>query len=442
MEHLENDMDDLFQKAGELYPLKITESDWEAVAGKIQDENFGDLNVISGLTSTGTGNKRKWRLLLLLIPLCLAGIVFTSKIIHQHTSAAVHTVKHIPDSDKSESGNNIKANQLTEKKMANPSDHSTGGYSSIKKGMNPNSKTPIPAYRIRMAENNIHSGATMRQNKNDAHPSLGNTGPDKTKLSDSNIPISPAAPVLSASAQKTAVIPMTATVSGKKETLPETHDSATIETSKTTGPDSSLSKKKTTAVSKTSRGLYAGLLAGPDLSMVKFQSVKQLGYSLGVLVGYRFNQRLAIETGLMWDKKYYYTNGEYFKIDNAPPLSSSVTVNGNCSMLEIPLALRYDFASGKNHGFFIKAGLSSYLMKNQYYTTKRNGMPYGSWPVDSTMNYIFSIVQLSGGYEYSIGEKTKIRVEPYMNIPLKGLGEGNLPISSVGIYFGITYSFR
>ena len=39
MEHLENDMDDLFQKAGELYPLKTTGSDWDAVVGKLQKED-------------------------------------------------------------------------------------------------------------------------------------------------------------------------------------------------------------------------------------------------------------------------------------------------------------------------------------------------------------------------------------------------------------------
>ena len=35
MERLESDMDDLFLKAGELYPLKVSESDWDGVLGKI-----------------------------------------------------------------------------------------------------------------------------------------------------------------------------------------------------------------------------------------------------------------------------------------------------------------------------------------------------------------------------------------------------------------------
>jgi len=54
MEHLENDMDDLFQKAGELYPLKTTGSDWDAVAGKLQNEGPGEVQDLSGLTAART----------------------------------------------------------------------------------------------------------------------------------------------------------------------------------------------------------------------------------------------------------------------------------------------------------------------------------------------------------------------------------------------------
>ena len=37
-------MDDLFRKAGDLYPLKTTESDWDGVLGKLMEE--GKRNII------------------------------------------------------------------------------------------------------------------------------------------------------------------------------------------------------------------------------------------------------------------------------------------------------------------------------------------------------------------------------------------------------------
>src|ERR1700748_3847389 len=76
MEHLENDMDDLFQKAGELYPLKTTGSDWDAVAGKLQNEIPGDVHDLTGPTAIPT-RRRTWLLLLLLIPLGLGVFYFT-----------------------------------------------------------------------------------------------------------------------------------------------------------------------------------------------------------------------------------------------------------------------------------------------------------------------------------------------------------------------------
>lgn len=59
MEHVNNDMDDLFRKAGELYPLKTSESDWDGVLGKLRDEISGkrEFHMLprSGLVQTGAG---------------------------------------------------------------------------------------------------------------------------------------------------------------------------------------------------------------------------------------------------------------------------------------------------------------------------------------------------------------------------------------------------
>jgi hypothetical protein len=178
------------------------------------------------------------------------------------------------------------------------------------------------------------------------------------------------------------------------------------------------------------------------VSTVKFQSVNNLGFSLGALIGYRFNNLLSVETGLIWDKKYYYSNGEYYKKDGVA-LPPTTTLDGSCSMFEIPVAIRFDFATKKNHGFFAKTGLSSYLMTSENYTFNSSLNPYPYHVKnDSLRNNIFSILQISGGYERVISDKTKVRVEPYVKIPLQGIGKGDMPIASFGIYIGITHSFR
>jgi hypothetical protein len=115
-------------------------------------------------------------------------------------------------------------------------------------------------------------------------------------------------------------------------------------------------------------------------------------------------------------------------------------------MFEIPVAIRYDFISRNNHGFFAKAGLSTYLMKKENYNyLVDNGGVQGSHNAtydNGLQNNIFSIVQLSAGYELAISRKTKIRFEPYVKIPMQGVGVGSMPISSTGLYLGISHSFR
>ena len=86
MERLENDMDDLFQKAGELYPLKTTGSDWDAVAGKLQNENPGEVHDLTG--SAAIRNRRKtWLLLLLLIPMGIGVYYFSGNMNREHQNA-------------------------------------------------------------------------------------------------------------------------------------------------------------------------------------------------------------------------------------------------------------------------------------------------------------------------------------------------------------------
>src|SRR5579863_5851009 len=78
MEHVENDMDHLFQKAGELYPLKTSGSDWDALAGNLSDEGFGNPVAVPGTNTGVSRNKRKWLLLLLLIPMGIGSIIYFS----------------------------------------------------------------------------------------------------------------------------------------------------------------------------------------------------------------------------------------------------------------------------------------------------------------------------------------------------------------------------
>ena len=201
--------------------------------------------------------------------------------------------------------------------------------------------------------------------------------------------------------------------------------------------------KKATAKSKGGHG-YIGLTGAPDLSTVKMQATKGVGTTWGLLLGYAFNSHWAVESGVYLDRKKYYTAGEYYKGEvSLPAYTSLQSVNGSCNMWEIPLNVRYNFNPGSKITWFATAGASSYFMTKQKYAYEvENGgaaWPGGNWTDSAHDNYLFSIINLSLGFEQRIGRIGNLRIEPYLRIPLSGIGSGRLPIMSAGLNIGITH---
>ncbi len=457
MEHLENDMDDLFQKAGELYPLKTSESDWESMLGKLNEEGFGNQKGAIKMNSRLIGNKRKWLSLLLLIPIGAGSIFYFSKsgtktlsattklqnLKNNHSGSAINEVTK--PGEKNASVNAKLKNVITENKT-NPesskaktkelSETATTGNNQpniTERSNNKNSKVTVTNGKL---QNDYSRSSKTKTSLLEDEIINDNLALGETSVNDQEL-----------SQEKLAKKPLNLSVASRNEMI-------SIEGSKLLATDpkplddlhvAGNSKKSNNAISN--KGFYTSLFAGPDLSSVKLQSVSQLGFSLGIIVGYHFNKRFAVETGLMWDKKYYYSSGEYFDKSGTriPPSVNILNVNGSCNMFEIPLNFRYDFTTSNNHGFYVKGGLSSYLMKKENYNMLLGHPGYerdSAYSYNNSSRDIFSILQLSGGYERSIGTNTSIWIEPYLKIPLQGIGIGNMPISSAGFYVGISYSFR
>ncbi|HZZ74944.1 MAG TPA: outer membrane beta-barrel protein [Puia sp.] len=469
MEHLENDMDDLFQKAGELYPLKTTGSDWDAVAGKLENEIPGEVHDLSGPAAMRS-RRKGWLLLLLLIPMSFGYYYYSANrnpghqkdlsvksgnasadqkkknsVVPESHSIPVASADNHPSaasgnthsasikSKATEDGNMNGTMSVTNKRL-----YGSGGKqldASKRDPLNASGGNQLTAHHVLNPKKQTSSPATL------SNPDLNTNNPGASKETETGIANKSTGTASSSaigSVPKAVVATGPAALSAPKETAAVKNNTDKTESTKKTSQDNSPANKKNNTSSKQSKGFYVGLYAGPDVSTVKFQAVNNLGLSIGALVGYRFNDRLSVETGLIWDKKYYYSKGEYYKGVSLPP---NTTVDGKCSMFEIPVAIRFDFATSKNHGFFAKTGLSSYLMTSENYTFNYPGYSH-AWKNDSLQNNIFSILQVSGGYERAINDKTKFRVEPYVKIPLQGIGKGAMPIASFGIYIGITRSFR
>ena len=74
MQHLDNDMDDLFQRAAENYPLRVDNGDWESIARKMADAPAPS-NVI--VAPPKKGNRKKIILALLLFIVSFGWYIFS-----------------------------------------------------------------------------------------------------------------------------------------------------------------------------------------------------------------------------------------------------------------------------------------------------------------------------------------------------------------------------
>ena len=189
-------------------------------------------------------------------------------------------------------------------------------------------------------------------------------------------------------------------------------------------------------------GLYAGIVFSPDISTVKFQSIKKIGVSMGVLVGYQINKRISVESGVSWSIKNYYTDGKYFSTTRVYTNSTAKikNVDGVCNMIEIPLTIKYNLTTCKTN-FSTSAGLSSYLIKNEKYnyTIDNSGQQYQhSATYSNSSTALLAVANFSVGYNKALKKNISLRIEPYIKIPLKGMGIGSLPIMSTGFNIGIT----
>lgn len=196
-------------------------------------------------------------------------------------------------------------------------------------------------------------------------------------------------------------------------------------------------KEKAQKKDKTKQPLELGLVAGPDMSTVAFGPLYKTGYNFGLQIGFRFSNRWSVNTGVIYTKRFYKADGQYFHYKTPWELDK---VEGNCSMWEIPLNVRYDVSFNDKRRWFISTGLSTYLMDKEnymmHYMSIANPYPMNS---DSNSSYLFSIWNLSAGMERSLGKHFSIQAEPYLKVPLKGLGKGSMRMDSYGILFTLKY---
>jgi len=152
----------------------------------------------------------------------------------------------------------------------------------------------------------------------------------------------------------------------------------------------------------------------------------------------RYSRKYSIGIGAQYIRvKYEAGAGKYlpppgFWIGGIEPESTQAT----CKILEVPVSLGYYPKGYSQNGFYAKIGLSSYFMLKEYY--HYNYAVYDptlltGWSGKNNYRHWFGIGLVSVGYNKILSRKTSLQIAPYLQIPLTGVGHGEIRLWSAGL---------
>lgn len=419
MYELEDDMDELFRRAAKDYPLDTNTADWNKLHEAMQRTTSGsEGNVMSVGSKKG---KRKLLWLLLLLPLPWVCYKYSND--RDNTKAETAQVN-----------NTGKAVAIT-----NPDDKTENSNNSPMTDKQETQSVSAPAQTSRIVPESYLANNSQLSKKGARNwsPAPANQNESKqVKTEDNNAVQTP---------NTESLPPSESIVPAIKEEKKNT-DSAVAEKTKVEKEEEKQQKnkkdKKSDKNNNKIKGFYIGIAGGPDLSSVKLQAIKNVGFNGGLLVGYQWNKRFSVESNVVLNKKYYYSEGQYFSTEKIylPPNTKIGKVAGDCKMIEWAVNVRYNLKSKGATTWSAMAGLSSYFMKTEDYNYEyvySNGQTADRYRTYSNAsNHWLSVINLGLTYNHSLGRTGSLRIEPYLKLPVKGLGIGSLPIMSTGLNVG------
>jgi hypothetical protein len=408
MQHINPDMDDLFRKASENYPLKVGSDRWEEIASKL-DKNPSPAKKT---------NKRDYKKYLFLFLFLFAFLFLFDYFLTNNSDQKNAGQKNYLDKTNSTIEQTISVTRDKPGPVTNstPSSNNNGSSEFTTGSLEKQASKPITIFPF----NAVHPAATTdsKEIRNNAGNYLSGT---KTRNDVFAEPLRRStAPFLNLQLEKGKGI----------EILPFTL------------------QRREPGKNKT-HSFYHGVSAGAGVTRIMKQEVNKAGFEIGVIGGYRLNDRFSLETGLSFANKYYQTAGEHFSMktvgSSMPAGMKIMEVESNTQLLQIPLHIRYAILSKTRHRVIAAAGVSTYILmkESNSYHMMMNGA--GSMMYSTYKNrpvYIAGSFDLLIGYEKTIGARTDLRIEPYLQLPLKGVGVGELQLKTAGLRLVLTRSSK
>jgi len=190
--------------------------------------------------------------------------------------------------------------------------------------------------------------------------------------------------------------------------------------------------------------LSVGVMVSPDLSSIGLSGRLTPGTNAGVQLEYRLTNRFRVGVGAIHSVKLYSAKVEDYTVPygfwtyGVKPSD----IEANCKILDLPVHLRFDALRRTRYAAFVSTGLSSYIMLSERYGYHYPTYdPYlrPEWRGKRTGAHYLSVVHLSVGYERNLGRRFSWQAEPFLKLPLGGVGFGKVRLSSSGVFVALKY---
>jgi hypothetical protein len=191
-----------------------------------------------------------------------------------------------------------------------------------------------------------------------------------------------------------------------------------------------------------SKGLVLSAMLAPDLSYAQSSIDSRVSTNVGLLASYGISNKLSVTTGAIYSNKFYNSKGS--GLDGYGSTGTTFQINAACNVLDIPLNVNYKLLDKKAYSVTINTGLSSYLMlkeKYDYIYPEVGAAPnVVSVEVKNQNQHLLGVANLSFMVERKISPHLSIGVQPFMKVPLTGIGLGEANLKSSGMSFSINMS--
>lgn len=186
------------------------------------------------------------------------------------------------------------------------------------------------------------------------------------------------------------------------------------------------------------------IMGAPDINGVNSFSQSKTGTNVGLLFSASFN-KVTVSTGVAYSFKPYSIAFANYSRDNYYFRTDPTSVLADCRMLDIPLNIDYQLFNKNKNKISIGTGLSSYIMLRENYAYEYadpSARGPRNYSIASPGKYFFGVVNLQATYKRQINSKVGLSLQPYLKLPLGGVGASKVKLQSAGVALGVSWNIN